>query len=93
MAKLVDFKGGAPQQPEQPIQFNVDPMKLQTVTCPNCDSIFFEEKMMFKELPAIQSPNGKASMIPIPVVVCNECGSVHPKFVPKGLFDAPEEKK
>jgi len=93
MAKLVDFKGGAPQQPEQPVQFNVDPTKLQTVTCPNCGGIFFEEKMMFKELPAIQSPTGKASMIPIPVVVCNECGTVHPKFVPKGLFDASEEKK
>ena len=60
MAKLVDFKGGAPQQTEQPVQFNVDPTKLQTVTCPNCEGIFFEEKMMFKELPAIQSQIGRA---------------------------------
>jgi hypothetical protein len=48
---------------------------------------------MFKELPAIQSPTGQASMIPIPVVICSECGTVHPKFVPKGLFNDVEEKK
>ena len=36
---------------------------------------------MFKELPAIQSPTGQASMIPIPVVICSECGTVHPNIV------------
>jgi hypothetical protein len=93
MAKIVDFKGSNPKQKNEQIGFNVDPTKLQTVSCPNCNGIFFEERMMFKELPAIQSPTGQASMIPIPVVICSECGTVHPKFVPKGLFNDVEEKK
>jgi hypothetical protein len=31
-------------------------------------------------------------MLPIPVVVCNECGTVHPKFTPKEFFEGGEEK-
>jgi uncharacterized Zn finger protein len=47
---------------------------------------------MFKEVPALQSPTGQASLLPIPVVICNECGTVHPKFTPKELFENGEEK-
>jgi hypothetical protein len=47
---------------------------------------------MFKEIPAVMSPNGQQSMLPIPVVVCNECGTVHPKFTPKEFFEGGEEK-
>ena len=68
-------------------KLQIDPTKLDTVHCENCESIFFEEVTMFKEVPAVQSPNGQASMLPIPVVVCNNCGTVHPKFTPKELFE------
>lgn len=73
-------------------KMSLDPTKLKTVTCPNCDGIFFDEMTMFKEVPAVQSPNGQASMLPIPVVVCNACGTVHPAFTPKELFDEVVEK-
>ena len=43
--------GGKPQQPQQP-QMKLDPTKLPTVSCENCDSIFWEEVTMFKEVPA-----------------------------------------
>ena len=36
---------------------------------------------------AVQSPNGQPSMLPIPVVICNNCGTVHPKFTPKELIE------
>lgn len=75
------------QQKQQAPQMQIDPFKLPTVTCPNCDGIFFTELSMFKEVPAVQSPNGQPSMLPIPVVVCNECGTVHPKFTPKEFFE------
>ena len=42
---------------------------------------------MFKEVPAVQSPNGQKSMLPIPVVRCAECGHVSEKFLPKELLD------
>lgn len=73
---------------QQAPKINIDPFKLKTVTCPNCESIFFTEVSMFKEVPAVMSPNGQASMFPIPVVICNECGNVHPKFTPKEFFES-----
>ena len=82
--KVVNM-GGQPNQ--QAPKMNLDVTKLQNVTCPECDGIFFEELQMFKEVPAMQSPNGQASMLPIPVVVCNNCGTVHPKFTPKELIE------
>jgi uncharacterized Zn finger protein len=77
--------GGNPQQPPQ-AQMKLDPTKLPTVHCENCDSIFWEEVTMFKEVPAVQSPNGQKSMLPIPVVRCAECGNVSEKFLPKELL-------
>ena len=74
-------------QPAQSPTMNLDVTKLKNVTCPQCEGIFFDELQMFKEVPAVQSPNGQASMLPIPVVVCNNCGTVHPKFTPKELFE------
>ena len=46
----------------------------------------WEEVTMFKEVPAVQSPNGQKSMLPIPVVRCAECGHVSEKFLPKELL-------
>ena len=77
--------GGSQGAPSQP-QMKLDPTKLPTVTCEQCDSIFWEEVTMFKEVPAVQSPNGQKSMMPIPVVRCAECGEVSPKFLPKELL-------
>lgn len=70
---------------EQP-KLQIDPSKLDTVQCENCDSIFFEEVTMFKEVPAIQSPNGQKSILPIPVVRCAECGNVSERFLPKEML-------
>jgi|TARA_B110000858_G_C17452801_1_gene314949 uncharacterized Zn finger protein len=64
----------------------LDPTKLETVRCEECDGIFFESVQMFKEVPAIQSPNGQKSMLPIPVVRCSDCGNVSEKFLPKELL-------
>jgi hypothetical protein len=77
--------GGAHKPPHQP-QMQIDPTKLDTVSCENCEGIFFEEVTMFKEVPAVQSPNGQKSMLPIPVVRCAECGNVSEKFLPKELL-------
>ena len=67
-------------------KMQLDPTKLDTVRCESCDSIFFEEVTMFKEVPAVQSPNGQKSMLPIPVVRCADCGNVSERFLPKELL-------
>lgn len=78
-------KGKVLGQTQQP-KLQIDPSKLDTVECENCSSIFFEEVTMFKEVPAIQSPNGQKSILPIPVVRCVECGHVSQRFLPKEML-------
>ena len=86
--KVVNL-GGQPNQ--QQVGLKLDPRKLETVSCPNCGGIFFDEVTMYKEVPAVQATNGVASMLPITVVLCNNCGTVHPKFTPKELIDGEKE--
>jgi len=71
---------------QQKPQLNIDPSKLDTVRCENCDGILFEEVMMFKEIPAVKSPNGQKSMLPIPVIRCVDCGNISERFLPKELL-------
>lgn len=85
MAKEKGKVIGMNQQQQAP-QMNIDPTKLDTVECKNCESIFFEEVTMFKEVPAVKSPNGQKSMLPIPVIRCANCGEVSERFLPKELL-------
>jgi len=88
--KVVNF--GQPKAQQQQPQLKLDPAKLETVKCPKCSGIFFDQTTMYKEVPAVQSPTGQASMLPIPVVLCNNCGTIHPKFTPKELIDGVNEE-
>ena len=67
-------------------QMKLDPTKLDTIRCENCDGIFFTDVTMYKVVPAVQSPSGQKSMLPIPVVRCADCGDVSEKFLPKELL-------
>jgi len=73
-------------QPNQQPQLKLDPMKLETVSCPECGGIFFDQTTMYKEVPAVQSPNGQKSILPIPVVRCADCGDVAERFLPKEML-------
>ena len=46
--KVIDF--GQPNTQQQP-QLKLDPRKLETVSCPNCGGIFFDQTTMYKEVP------------------------------------------
>ena len=41
--KVIDF--GQPNTQQQP-QLKLDPRKLETVSCPNCGGIFFDQTTM-----------------------------------------------
>ena len=86
MAKVNGKVIGMNQPKQSAPQMQIDPTKLDTVRCEECVSIFFEEVTMFKEVPAVKSPNGQKSMLPIPVIRCAECGAVSEKFLPKELL-------
>ena len=79
MSKKGKILGTSDEQPS----LKIDASKLDTIECEHCHSIFFEEVTMFKEIPAVQSPNGQKSIMPIPVVRCAECGFPSERFLPK----------
>jgi len=85
MSKKGKVIGMGKEQPKQP-KLQIDPAKLETIECGNCGSIFFTEVTMFKEVPAVQSPNGQKSILPIPVVRCADCGDVAERFLPKEML-------
>lgn len=83
--KLISMnKNGQQSQPD--MKMNLDVTKLNTITCDNCGGKFFTEAILFKEVPAVQSPTGQKSVLPIPVVRCADCGELHGGLNPKEIL-------
>lgn len=83
--------GSSNPNPSNTNAVNIDPSKLETLTCPECNSIFFSEVTMYKKLPATMSPSGMPTIIPMPVIICNNCGTVHPDTAPRELYSNGKE--
>lgn len=77
---------GGNKSSEQLPKVPLDPTKLDTLKCGNCEGIFFKEVTIFKSVPAMKSPTGKKSMLPIPVIICDNCGAPHEELSPTELF-------
>jgi len=74
------------QQPPQAPPLTQEMVKnAQDLKCDNCGGVLFSEKLTFKKISAILSPTGKEELVPMPVVVCEECGLVSDIFDPNGL--------
>lgn len=71
--------------------------KSPNVVCPKCGSKVFREAIILKKLPALVSPTGKEELYPIPVYVCDKCGTIPDEFVNKSaakeILGETEEKK
>ncbi len=65
------------------MNMNVDLSKCDDVVCESCGNPTFRQVVMFKKLSAVYSPTGKATMIPLQVFECSECGHVNDEFIPK----------
>jgi len=77
------------QQPPQTKQIAITPDMVKNaapVKCDECGNLVFTEKLTFKKMSAILSPSGKEEMIPIPIVVCDNCGKVSKIFDPDNLL-------
>ena len=60
----------------------------QNVVC-ECGGMVFAEKLFFKKISAILSPNGKEEVAPMPIIVCENCGGVPAAFDTQNIL--PEE--
>ena len=61
-----------------------------TVTC-ECGGMVFTEKLVFKKLSALLSPNGQEELVPLNAMICENCGKVPGYFDPNNMF--PPELK
>lgn len=58
----------------QQVKLNVILSNLEELVCPNCENpIFIANSSMFKKLPAIQSPTGKAQLVHVQLLTCTAC--------------------
>lgn len=78
---------------QQNFKLNADITALDTVTCDMelqdsdelCGGVSFVQTVIFKNLPAIQSPTGIQTLIPIQAFMCTSCGQITKKFLPEGM--------
>tara|TARA_R100000234_G_scaffold115976_2_gene92483 strand:+ start:5568 stop:5834 length:267 start_codon:yes stop_codon:yes gene_type:complete len=68
---------------EKGLNMNINLDQCDDVTCAACGNLTFRQVVMFKKVSAVYSPTGKASLIPLQVFECSECGHVNDEFIPK----------
>jgi hypothetical protein len=61
---------------QQVANINVDVNDLKIVIC-TCEGKVFEQVVMFRILPAIYSPDGHPSLLPVPCAMCTKCKAVY----------------
>lgn len=71
--------------------------KSPNVVCPKCGSKVFREAIILKKVSALVSPTGKEELYPIPVYVCDKCGTIPDEFLSKSaakeILGEVEEQK
>jgi DNA-directed RNA polymerase subunit RPC12/RpoP len=55
----------------------------QDIKCPECDGLYFQSVMAFKEVPALLSGNKKPTLVPLEIFRCTDCGTPLKKLLPK----------
>ena len=72
------------------VNMNVDMSLATDVKCEACECISSRSCFLIKKLPAIISPSGQETIIPVETFSCNSCGHINQQFMPTMVT---EEKK
>jgi len=64
-------------------KINIDYNDTQEIICEQCGNNRFVEVLFMRKISALLSPNGEASLLPIPTFECSKCGHVNKEFLPK----------
>ena len=64
-----------------------------TMSCGDCEGQIFEQKLVVKTISAIMSPTAQPVDIPIQVLVCSNCGKIHPMSDPDNIVPAELKSK
>ena len=80
--KIISPMGGMPDA-----KLNINPKELDDVVCEKCGNFTFQHLTLLKILPALVSPSGKTTYVPVDVMACAACGNI-PEMMAKGLAAA-----
>lgn len=87
MSNIRSMGPGKPPTPSLRLDIN----QTEAILCNNCGHSVFNEGLMLRKVPALLSPNGQESLIPIPVFECSQCGHVNKEFLPQEMNeDGPQ---
>ena len=79
--------GAANQRMQRP-QITPDMLRnSRNVVC-DCGGMIFSEKLFFKKISALISPNGREELVPMPIIVCERCGKVPSAFDTNNVLPA-----
>jgi hypothetical protein len=65
-----DFK----KPPTMKKQVDIDDLK--PIHCEECGNNSFQQGVKLYRMSAIQSPNGQAGMVQLPIIMCVNCGTI-----------------
>lgn len=63
-------------------QLNITLDQTEKLVCDSCQGETFQQVFLLRKIGALLSPNGKESLMPIPVFECSSCGTVLPETLP-----------
>ena len=75
------------------LKLNINPKDLKLITCDSCGHALFDQKMIYKEVPALVSGTGKPEVVAMALPVCTNCGSIPDKFLTEEITEALEKIK
>jgi len=64
-----------------PNHMPVDLNSAENIACDECGSEHFSPAFVIKQVPALLSPTGKQTLIPIQIFKCNNCSHVNELFL------------
>lgn len=62
----------------------------KNLKCEKCESLIFKNVFVIKTISALLMPDGKETLIPVPVFACNDCGHVNQNFAEDLKIDKNE---
>ena len=69
------------------LKLNINPNDLKLITCDSCGHALFDQKMIYKEVPALLSGTGKPQLITVPAATCAKCGEPSKRFLTSDVIE------
>lgn len=79
------------QRNSQSMNVNIDPLVLDTITCPSCRGNLFSQVHLLKRVPKLMVGSPSDIPLTIPIWRCVSCFTILTEFLPDGILDNSAE--